>query len=172
MDYKYIMQLLQRYWNCETTVSEERILRDFFQQEEIPESLRKYAPLFRYEEEEQKVSLGDDFDERMLSRINETIVKARRNTIHYRLRPFYKAAAVVAIVFTLGMAAQHSFSTDDAPQQASYNYATYKDTYTDPQVAYEQVSSALKTVGSGLREAGLEANDSTSQTDANVNTEE
>ena len=161
MDYKYIMQLLQRYWNCETTVSEERILRDFFQQEEIPESLRKYASLFRYEEEEQKVSLGDDFDERMLSRINETTVKARRNTIHYRLRPFYKAAAVVAIVFTLGMAAQHSFSTDDAPQQASYNYATY-----------EQVSSALKTVGSGLREAGLEANDSTSQTDANVNTEE
>lgn len=36
MDYKYIEQLLERYWNCETSVEEEQILRIFFQQKELP----------------------------------------------------------------------------------------------------------------------------------------
>ena len=35
MDYKYIEQLLERYWQCQTSVEEERILRDFFGQEEF-----------------------------------------------------------------------------------------------------------------------------------------
>ena len=32
MDYKYIEQLLERYWKCETTLEEEEILRMFFSQ--------------------------------------------------------------------------------------------------------------------------------------------
>ena len=36
MDYKYIEQLLERYWKCETSLEEEQILRTFFRQEEIP----------------------------------------------------------------------------------------------------------------------------------------
>jgi hypothetical protein len=48
MDYKYIEQLLERYWACETTLQEEAILRAFFSQEEIPEGLRKYQALFTY----------------------------------------------------------------------------------------------------------------------------
>ena len=32
MDYKYIEQLLERYWACETTLEEEQILRAFFLQ--------------------------------------------------------------------------------------------------------------------------------------------
>ena len=110
---------------------------------------------------EQNVSLGSDFDEKILAKINEPVVKAHKNTLSFRMRPFYKAAAMVAIVFTLGFAAQHSFKSGDAEQAgADYNYATYKDTYTDPQVAYEQVSSALKTVSSGLRASGLQDTDS------------
>ena len=30
MDYKDIEQLLERYWQCETSVEEESVLRDFF----------------------------------------------------------------------------------------------------------------------------------------------
>jgi len=36
MDYKYIEQLLERYWRCETSLQEEEILRLFFSQEEVP----------------------------------------------------------------------------------------------------------------------------------------
>ena len=89
-----------------------------------------------------------------------TVVKAKHNKFVYRLYPFYRAAAIVAVVFTLGLAVQHSFSRGDNSVADTYNYASYKDTYTDPQVAYEQVASALKEVSDGLRSAGLQTEDS------------
>lgn len=39
MDYKYIKQLLERYWRCETSLEEEKILRTFFSQKDVPAEL-------------------------------------------------------------------------------------------------------------------------------------
>ena len=106
MDYKYIEQLLEHYWQGETTLQEENILRSFFSQPEtqdIPESLRKFQPLFTYQQEE---SLGDDFDNRILEMIGEEEPKAKTITLVSRLKPLFKAAAIVAIILTLGNAAQ------------------------------------------------------------------
>lgn len=50
MDYKYIEQLLERYWNCETSLEEEQILRSFFRQKEVPAHLLRYKQLFAYQE--------------------------------------------------------------------------------------------------------------------------
>ena len=94
-----------------------------------------------------------------LIQVGETIVEAKHNNLLFRLYPIYRAVAIVAIVFTLGMAAQHSFSTEKDSSETTINYASYKDTYTDPQVAYEQVASALKEVSEGLRDAGLQTED-------------
>ena len=106
MDYKYIEQLLERYFQCETTLKEEEILRSFFSQEDVPVWLMEYQALFAYEAEKEK-SLGDDFDERVLEMIEQNEpVKARVLTITQRLMPLFKAAAVVAIILTLGNAAQ------------------------------------------------------------------
>lgn len=103
MDYKYIEQLLERYWQGETTLQEENILRSFFSQQDIPEHLQKYKALFTYEKEE---PLGDDFDTRILEIIGEGEPKAKTVTMISRLTPLFKAAAIVAIVLTLGNAAQ------------------------------------------------------------------
>ena len=89
MDYKYIDQLLERYWQCLTTLEEERILRAFFEQEDVPAHLLQWREWFVYPQAElQEQGLGDDFEE--------------------RLRPLTRAAAVVAIVLTLGNAIQIS----------------------------------------------------------------
>ena len=104
MDYKYIEQLLERYWACETTLQEEAILRAFFSQEEIPEALRKYQALFTYEQQKDE-PLGDDFDARILQQIGEAPV-AKTVSLKSRLVPLFRAAAIVAIVLTLGNAAQ------------------------------------------------------------------
>jgi hypothetical protein len=106
MDYKYIEQLLERYWQGETTLQEEAILRNFFSQPEakdIPESLRKFQALFTVEQEE---PLGDDLDARILEMIGEDEPKAKIVTLTSRLMPLFKAAAIVAIILTLGNAAQ------------------------------------------------------------------
>lgn len=114
MDYKYIKQLLDRYWKCETSLAEEDILRTFFSQSTVPSELLRYRELFIYGQLNKETDvLSDDFDERVLSVIDEPApVKARTITMTHRLKPFFKAAAVVAIFLTLGNAAQVSFSDD------------------------------------------------------------
>ena len=42
MDYKDIEQLLERYWQCETSIEEEATLRDFFSKEDVPAHLLRY----------------------------------------------------------------------------------------------------------------------------------
>lgn len=111
MDYNYIKQLVERYFECQTTLEEEEILRSFFNQKDIPADLKVYQDLFQYEQEEVKNDvLGQDFDDRIMAMVEEKKpVKAHVITLTQRFMPLFKAAAVVAIVLTLGNAAQVSF---------------------------------------------------------------
>lgn len=117
MDYKYIEQLLERYWNCETTLEEEDILRTFFSQKDVPVSLLTYKDLFCYEQSEPKEDvLGDDFDAKVMAAVSEPEpVKARTISITQRFMPLFKTAAVVAIFLTLGNAAQVAFTDKRQP---------------------------------------------------------
>ncbi|MBF1459967.1 MAG: pyruvate ferredoxin oxidoreductase [Prevotella pallens] len=121
MDYKYIEQLLERYWRCETSLQEEEILRLFFSQEEVPTNLVPYKDLFIYEQEQKETDiLGDDFNQKILEKANgDQPVKARTITMRKRLMPLFKAAAVVAILLTLQNALQETFtSTTPSTQQS------------------------------------------------------
>ena len=55
MDYKYIEQLIERYWKCQTTQQEEEILRAFFAQDVVPASLARYKGLFEYEQQQKEL---------------------------------------------------------------------------------------------------------------------
>lgn len=114
MDYKYINQLLERYWAAETTLEEEKILRTFFSQAEIPAELKSYQSLFAYEGSAKSSDrLGADFDERMLAMVGET-TQARKMTLSQRLMPLFRAAAIVAVILTLGNAIQKPFIDDES----------------------------------------------------------
>lgn len=123
MDYKYINQLLERYWRGETTLEEEDILRAFFSQDDIPGELRRYKSLFSYEATEAKQDvLGEDFDEKLFAAIAEhKPVKARVITMAQRLKPLFKAAAMVAILLTLGNAMQVPFSKSNQDPISNYD---------------------------------------------------
>ena len=108
MDYKYIEQLLERYWNCETSLEEEQILRSFFRQKEVPAHLLRYKQLFAYQDVEKEKGLGDDFDTRILTRIERPVVKAQRLTMRTRFMPLFKAAAMIAVLFLMGTVMQHA----------------------------------------------------------------
>lgn len=125
MDYKYINQLLERYWNCETSLQEEDILRTFFSQNEIPADLMPYKDLFNYQvSEKQEEVLGDDFDQKVMAMIQEEKpVKARVVSINHRFAPLFKAAAVVAIFLSLGNAAQMAFDEEDTMPAATHTKA-------------------------------------------------
>ena len=133
MDYNYIKQLLDRYWACETTVEEESILRTFFSQKSVPAELAKYQPLFAYQTAEIKADvLGEDFDARILAMTAEPQqVKARIVPMAQRLRPLFKAAAIVAIILTLSNAFQMSFDSNSpvAGGSGGYNYDHIRQTH-------------------------------------------
>lgn len=136
MDYKYIEQLLERFWRCETTLQEEEILRSFFSQEDVPVELLAYRDLFVAQREEMEQNVLDDrFDERMMAMVEEREpVKPLVVTMRQRLMPLFKAAAVVAIVLTLGNAAQIAFDAG-SQQPAEEVMAGYNKTHQGPSVA-------------------------------------
>lgn len=126
MDYKYIEQLLERYWSGETSLEEENILRAFFSQKDIPASLLPYRDIFVYQAvSKSEEVLDSDFDDKILALIDEPeVVKARTITLRQRLAPMFKAAAVVAIMLTLGNAIQVPFNEEQAlPEVNMAEYA-------------------------------------------------
>lgn len=137
MDYKYIEQLLERYWNCETSLEEEQILRSFFRQKEVPAHLLRYKQLFAYQDVEKEKGLGDDFDTRILTRIERPVVKAQRLTMRTRFMPLFKAAAMIAVLFLMGTVMQHAMEGGDSDTVSVHD--EYQNSTTDPQVAYEPV---------------------------------
>jgi len=145
MDYKYIEQLVERYFEAETTLHEEQILRAFFAQDDadMPAELRLYAPLFAALDE--KEELGDDFDERLLAITGQTAnrqvkVTARTISIAERLRPLLKAVAVVAVVLTLSNAINQSFKPDSTWLDAD-DYAALPATEGEAAIAYDQTGT-------------------------------
>ncbi len=153
MDYKYINQLLDRYWKCETTLEEEGILRAFFSQENIPAELKRYQPLFVYETKELADDvLGADFDAKIMAMVGEPApVKARVITMAQRLKPLFKAAAIVTIVLTLGNAMQVPFASHDGDPISSYDGYSKPELSTGTSVAMGD-SAVLDTLKRSLAE--------------------
>lgn len=156
MDYKYIEQLLERYWECQTTLEEEAILHKFFEQEDIPASLLQYRDLFQAEEKMANECLSDDFEERLMARIADAQPKHEAEVVNIswaqRLAPLYRAAAVVAIVLSIGMAAQQGFENTKGNNQPQLTEAdTEGDTlqlFTDMPEALPKAEAVLTTTGS------------------------
>lgn len=157
MDYKYIEQLLSRYWDAETTLDEERLLRAFFSQEEIPAHLEPLRDMF-VATDLADAKLSDDFDERLiaLAGAEETpataqTVKAMRPSLFRRLRPLYNAAAAIAIVFFVVGAVQHGF--DSASEQGwGYTHESFGNSGT-PEAEVKETLKTLKKVEDGLQTA-------------------
>ena len=121
MDYKYIEQLLERYWACETSLQEESILRNFFAQHDVPADLKPYQSIFLCEQKMQEIHLSEGFEKRILALTEEKeapslpAVKTRKASLRYLLQPFFKAAAVVAVVLSLSMAVQMAIEQEQGP---------------------------------------------------------
>ena len=147
MDYKYIEQLLERYFNAETSLEEESILRTFFSQTDVPAEMQQWRSLFTVENTEK---LDDDFDARIMEMIRKEephTVIARRVSITQRLMPLFKAAAVIAIFLTIGGALQapwdNSWNTPD--DYASLQQQMDTINYTPVQAENMVVGSADST---------------------------
>ena len=150
MNAQQIEQLLQRYWDCKTTVEEERQLRRFFNGNDVPQHLMRYKDLFVYEEFMQEEQLSKDFDERLLKRIELPVVKAKSISILSRLAPIAKAAVAVAMLLVLGNLAERTLLQD-------YHQMAVNDTIG------QQITSPSMALGDDAESGELQTKDSLSR---------
>jgi hypothetical protein len=141
MDYKYIEQLLERYWEGETSVEEESILRTFFCAGDVPAQLQRYVPIFQMQQHAAQERLSDDFDQRMMALVEKDTkqkvqpeTKAKVISLRSRLVPLFNAAASIAVFVTVGLA------VEQATRNVNSNNADSKSTASAIYMSEEQVA--------------------------------
>lgn len=124
-----IEKILEKYFNGETSLSEERRLREFFRQEEIPAHLAELKEQFLLFDEESREELPGNFDETLFNEIN---IRERSSRISKRTYIYYISgvAATILILITI-------FVRFD-PFTSSTN-----NSINDPVIAFEEASKIL-----------------------------
>lgn len=120
MELDNIRLLLDRYFEGETTLEEEKILAAFFASADVPADLQPYRALF-----------GFFAEARELEPKTEVSLPVKRN----RLRWIPVAASVVLL---LGAGTFAYFHSEKMPSKQELG------TYDDPEVAYQETQKALK----------------------------
>jgi hypothetical protein len=145
MDFNNMEELLKKYWNCETTLEEEKQLREFFGANHIPDQLKDTAALFRYFEEAKKKSLNDvAFEGQVLRKVNPSRGKVAK-LIYNTMRIAAGLAVVIAATWFI-----RNEIRDTTPQAVV-------DTYNDPKLAFEETKKALLMISKSFGTAEEQA---------------
>jgi hypothetical protein len=138
MDFKERDDLLQKYWNCETSLEEEKQLREYFRGHDIPERLKETASVFRYFEEAKKKSLNDvAFDGQVMRKVDPRQGQIRR-LVYNTMRIAAGLVVVIAATWFIRTEVRQTI-----PQELV-------DTYDDPELAFEETKKALLMISKGF----------------------
>ena len=140
-----IEQLLDKYWKCESTLEEEKEIRDFFSTEVIPGELKETSLLFKYFEEQKRQTVNEvDFDKKIKSKTN---IGDNGRVVKMIFTSAKIAAGIVVLLAASFLVRQEIRKS--YPEEIA-------DTYTDPQLAFEETKKALmmisKTFGKAKEE--------------------
>jgi hypothetical protein len=142
MDSKKIEALLERYWNCETSLEEEQQLKAYFRGQQIPEQLKETAVLFNYFDEHKKKDLGDSsFDQEVLGKVKAPKQGKVVSIFHNSLRI---AAGIAVLVVATFLVRNEVRENSPVPTE---------DTYDDPKLAFEETKKALMMISKSFGSA-------------------
>jgi hypothetical protein len=140
-----INEILEKYWEGETSVEEEKILKQYFTSETVAEEHQTFAPLFRYFDHQEQITYTLPSVEDIRQKVTEDVpVKT--------LSPFRKYIYAIAAVFTLAVAALVVWQTTQPKEEMPL----YVQEIEDPEEAYRITMQALAMV-SGKLNKGTES---------------
>ncbi|MGC3943902.1 MAG: hypothetical protein QM762_05085 [Chryseolinea sp.] len=147
MDSSKLQHLLQKYWDGDTTLEEEQLLKDYFQSSEVSDEMRDVAAMFQYFNQAKKNSLNDiSFDRTLIDKVSGKPQEGRvRNLLFNSMR--IAAGVVVVMAATWFIRNEIRQST---PQEAV-------DTYDDPKLAFEETKKALMMISKSFGTAEEQA---------------
>jgi hypothetical protein len=146
MDSKQIEHLLEKYWNCDTSLEEEQQLRQHFRGE-VPESMKEVADVFRYFDQQQKQQVDhSDFDLVVKRKIKQHRPDGKVIKLVYNYGRI--AAGLVVVVAATYFVRQEVHKA--YPQEIA-------DTYSDPKLALEETKKALMMISKSFNKAQKEA---------------
>ena len=128
-----IENLLEKYFEAETSIAEEQELKDYFTSSNVAEHLEQYKPLFGYAvqaKQEQFSFAPFGFQPRVP-------VTIPLNTLKRKGLVWLSVAASAAILLGLGL---FTFNYYNQPKSEVYG------TYNDPEVAFRETQKALAMI--------------------------
>ena len=140
-DLKQIEELLEKYYNGDTTLDEERKLHWYFQTHDIPMHLKPDAELFRSNYKRSTEEASPELSEKLAKLIDEQDKKSRFILTTRSLRWISGIAASIIILLSLWI----GFGRD-----SFFNRPKFADTYDDPKIAYQETRKALLLVSEKL----------------------
>jgi hypothetical protein len=133
-----IKQILQKYFDGESSGQEEQLLEEYFRSGEVDQALEKYRIFFSGIEE-----LSTKRDERLEEEIMDFILETEHSERN-RYRWLWQAVSSIAAAVAIALVVANFYG----------NQHQWKDTYSDPDLAYAKASHALQYVA-GHYQKGL-----------------
>ncbi|MBL4650149.1 MAG: hypothetical protein JKY03_10485, partial [Aureispira sp.] len=125
MDCNTIKEILDKYWEGETSLKEEKLLRTYFNSNQVAKELESFRPLFVYYKEQKRKTTTQSFE------------GLKNKSVVHRLLPTW--VAVAASILMLLMAGTFCYVNQTVPNPTILAVdETIKDTYKDPEVAYKE----------------------------------
>ncbi len=145
MEKKRIEKLIEKFYNGETSIGEERLLENYFSRKDIPASLVAERDLFRF----YATSRNDQLpDEGLTEKIIEAIESEGADLTGKRRRLVYAVTSIAASMLIL-IGSYFIFLYPSGPGLA---LSKYKDTFNNPEIAYLETQKALLYVSQKLNE--------------------
>ena len=139
MNEEELKELIQKYYNGESTEEEESALRLFFRKNDIPRGYEAEKVIFGYYDVSESIpEPSRDFEAQILAAIDAS---AKRTGLRRFVIPLISAAAGILILF-----GAYFFFTGRTDTN---------DTFTDPKIAYLETVKILHNVSSQLNQGAM-----------------
>jgi len=124
MAYENIQTLLDKYFEGSSSLAEEKQLKKYFQEEEVPPEWEAYKVLFVWQVEEQDLNLPTGFENKILGQIEaqQQVGFVRRFLRH----PLSRAAAIIFLMTGMWWAYQTDSQQIETGVTAEINWDQYQ----------------------------------------------
>jgi hypothetical protein len=126
MDSNSMNQIIEKYWNGESTLEQEQTLISYFNSNNIAVEHEKYAPMFQLIHQHKSNVISDKFDKKLQSAIHE-----RTKVVSFTKPYYFRIAAAIALLISTALLYQVFTSSNEQ------KIDLYADTFKSPDDAFE-----------------------------------